>query len=226
MATATEEACSALRNLIKSGDLRQGERLSELKAANLLGMTVAPVRQSLRILEMEGLVSHRGDRRSRVVGYSEDDDPQTIIRRYELRECIESYAAGLAALYMNGIQIERLRKLVAEIAGHFDSGNYEARCEAAKELHLFLLGNCGNPLLLEVWQRERLSPIAQRTRELDAAFHSRLPTGCHGAESLLEMVEAIAAHDRAKAEQAARHHQGAVTKALREMIWKDGGENK
>jgi len=45
-----------LRDMIVSGDLKPGERLMEIKLADMLGVSRTPIREAIRKLELEGLV--------------------------------------------------------------------------------------------------------------------------------------------------------------------------
>ena len=46
-----------LRQAILQGDLQPGERLMEIQLANQLGVSRTPVREAIRKLELEGLVT-------------------------------------------------------------------------------------------------------------------------------------------------------------------------
>ena len=46
-----------LRRAIMQGDLKPGERLMEIKLANRLGVSRTPIREAIRMLELEGLVT-------------------------------------------------------------------------------------------------------------------------------------------------------------------------
>ena len=45
-----------LREAILRGDLKPGERLMEIKLANRLGVSRTPIREAIRMLELDGLV--------------------------------------------------------------------------------------------------------------------------------------------------------------------------
>lgn len=220
--TKTEAAYTRLREMIETGKLKVGEPLSESRAANLVGLGRGPVRESIKRLEGEGLMSGQGNRRSRVVGYVESEDPQEVVRRYEIRECIESCAAGLAAKYMNGIQIEHLLALAKAVTDPQIRGNHRVVCSAGGKFHEYLLANCGNPVLYRIWLQERLAPLAHVTNDHDARFRALMPEEDRGEEHIINTAEAIAAHDQETAEAVMRNHQRKVTAALRRSLWLNG----
>ena len=48
---------NTLRQAILTGELKPGERLMELHLANRLGVSRTPIREAIRMLELEGLVT-------------------------------------------------------------------------------------------------------------------------------------------------------------------------
>lgn len=214
------EAYRRLRALIHAGDLSAGERLTEAKAAELVGMGRGPVRESLVRLQAEGYLEHQGSGRSRVVAYTEDEDPAELLHRYELREQIEAGAARLASKNMTGWQIDRLRELGQGVAEAQLSKDREARFEANREFHLFLVAHCGNPLLLKVWHTHRLTPSRPRSPELEARILAAVPEGQRERWSLLNVVEAVASHNPDRAEALMRHRVQQITEALRDVVWR------
>ena len=47
---------NTLRQSILRGELKPGERLMEIQLANQLGVSRTPIREAIRMLELEGLV--------------------------------------------------------------------------------------------------------------------------------------------------------------------------
>ncbi|MEA2631083.1 MAG: hypothetical protein QOE66_1302, partial [Chloroflexota bacterium] len=69
VAIATER----LRQLIVTGEIPPGSELSQVKLAEMTGVSTTPVREALRQLEVEGLVEARHNRRPRVPAFDPDD---------------------------------------------------------------------------------------------------------------------------------------------------------
>ncbi len=219
--TKTLQAYRQLKTLIERGRLGAGERVTEAKAAKLVGMSRGPVRESLLRLEAEGLLRNRGTRRSRVVAYTEDQEPEDMLRRYELREQIEAGAARLAAKNMTGWEIDRLRHLAQAVDDAWATGDRKARYHATDEFHRFLLTGCGNPLFAEVWDAYRLAPTQPRSPEVEDHIFANLPSEeRHPGGSLLPVVEAIAQHDPDRADLLMKSRVRLITEALRKTFWK------
>ena len=81
---------NTLRHAILKGELEPGERLMEISLAQKLGVSRTPIREAIRKLELEGLVSIIPNKGAFVEGVSTDD----IRDIYEIRALLE----GLCAL--------------------------------------------------------------------------------------------------------------------------------
>ncbi|WP_439470048.1 GntR family transcriptional regulator [Blastomonas fulva] len=83
----------ALRNMIASGELADGERIAEIPTAERLGVSRMPVRTALRTLEQEGLVTRIGAR-----GYAARGPTMgQVTDAIEVRGVLEGLAARIVA---------------------------------------------------------------------------------------------------------------------------------
>jgi GntR family transcriptional regulator of vanillate catabolism len=89
----TVRAQLALRDMILSGQLRSGERISELQAVEITSVSRTPVRLALVRLEDEGLLQAIPSGGFMVKAFSERD----ILDSIELRGTLEGLAARFAA---------------------------------------------------------------------------------------------------------------------------------
>ena len=87
--TMTEAAAGILRGLILSGKLPPGTPLRLNQLASRLGMSVMPVREALRALEAERLVTFRAHHGATVTELSAED----VEEAYAVREALEGLAA-------------------------------------------------------------------------------------------------------------------------------------
>lgn len=213
-----------LRKRIVTGQVTSGQVLSEGKAAALLGVSRGAVRSTLQRLEAEGLLRPRGRKRVRVVGEIYEETPRNVLKRYELRQYIESAAAGLAARYMSGIEIEHLLVLAERLAKLSKSREYAARHKASWEFHEYLMSRCGNEALFRIWKSERLRPVVLPSPEREDEMFRNLPAMDRDGRTWSEVAEAIAAHDSERAEALVKKAVGRVVEALREALWAPTGE--
>jgi GntR family transcriptional regulator, vanillate catabolism transcriptional regulator len=108
----TVRAQLTLRDLLLSGTLKPGERISELQAVETTGVSRTPVRMALVRLEEEGLLEAIPSGGFMVKAFSERD----ILDSIELRGTLEGLAARFAA--ERGVSprdLEPLRQCLREI---------------------------------------------------------------------------------------------------------------
>lgn len=89
----TVKAQLALRDLILSGDLKAGDRISELSMVDRLGMSRTPIRMALVRLEDEGFLEAIPSGGFAIKAFTERDVYDSI----ELRGTLEGFAARIAA---------------------------------------------------------------------------------------------------------------------------------
>jgi len=213
--TRSAEAYRQLKAKLRQGELDPGQRLTEASVGSMLGMGRAPVREAMLRLESEGLLKGRGAYGGKYVRYIEDENPEDVLHHYELREMIEGLAARLAAKNMTGWQIDELRSLAERTSDAARGGDPGGLAEAASGFHRYLVANCGNPLVGEVWQAHSLTPLSVRSAELNRRMWDCEPDGVDPEALLGRIVDAIAAHDPDESEQAARLGIRRVTEAIR-----------
>jgi DNA-binding GntR family transcriptional regulator len=215
--TKSERSYRILKEGLLTGVFSPGDRLTEAHIARKLGLGRVPVREAMLRLQAEGLLKSRGPYGGKYVEYLEDQKPEDILHRYELREIIEGQAARLAAKNMTGWQIDELRKRLQRMWDCAANNDREGRNQAGRDLHHFFISNCGNPLLLKIWEEYHLMPLTVRSASMEEKIKRGL--GEHRDEKeqkLLQAIEAIAAHDADRAEQCMREFVRNITEAIRQ----------
>mgnify|MGYP003604270036 CR=1 FL=1 len=108
-----EVVCETLRDAIRKGILRPGERLMEIQLAEELGVSRTPVREAIRKLELEGYVIMMPRRGTYVANLSIRD----VNEVFEIRTSLDSLASGLAAERITDEELESLQRLLVLNAG-------------------------------------------------------------------------------------------------------------
>jgi len=199
----SERAYAALEALILSGELTPGSRLNEVALAARLGLSRGPLREALRGLERDGLVTAGPTGQGMSVRRL---DPQEVAELYDMRALLQGFIlARLAERQAGGRlapeMLAGLRKQVAEMEACADAGDaagYYARNLAFHEaLHKgaghHRAGMLYNSLLKEshlVRQRSLARP--ERMRESNAEH--------------ADMLAAVAAGDVARARALGEAH--------------------
>jgi DNA-binding GntR family transcriptional regulator len=120
----------SIRDAILDGRLKPGERIRQEDIARRLGTSRIPVREALRQLETEGLVTlvpHSGARVAVM-------DFDRFSELYKLREAVEPMAIAESASRLSDDQLGRLRELVTTVEQTSDDPLHWL--EADRQFHL------------------------------------------------------------------------------------------
>ena len=192
-----EVVCETLREAIRKGVLKPGERLMEIQLAEELGVSRTPVREAIRKLELEGYVIMMPRRGTYVANLSIRD----VNEVFEIRTSLDSLASGLAAERITDEELERLQRLLVMIGEYIEENNMEKIVETDTEFHDILYQASRNTRLVGIIfnLREQLT----RFRATSMAYPGRLK---ETLEEHRHLVEAIAQGDALEAQHAAEEH--------------------
>ena len=132
--TLETQVYEALRKAIIEGRLARDERLVQDDLATQFGTSRIPVRDALKRLETEGLVT-LDERGSYVVSYFGSEDVEEI---YGLRLLLEPYAAGKALDCMTASDLEELENIAQEMKEAATLKDIERYVQLNQTFHLAL----------------------------------------------------------------------------------------
>jgi DNA-binding GntR family transcriptional regulator len=186
-----------LRAAIVAGDLLPGQRLPERMLCEMTGVGRTTIREAIRQLESEGLVStvpHRGP----TVALLSEKEARDL---YEVRAMLEGQAGRLCALRGAPEHAAALHRSVDLLDAARRAGQISGVIDANAEFYAALLAGAGNDVL-----RQALAGIHNRL-----AFFRFSSTRWPGRaeRSVVELraiAEAVAARDPAAAEAACVCH--------------------
>jgi DNA-binding GntR family transcriptional regulator len=206
MAVTDEECYTQLREAILHGEFQPNERLIEMDLTQSLGAGRAAIRTALARLEQEGLVQRERYRGARVRLVSETEAMEIL----EARAALESLAMRHAALNATADDIAALHTLLDELAQRLQGGDLLGYSDVNARLH---------QQLLRIAAHETVSRLLDtlRSRNVRFQFRTILVPG-RPQQSYQEhaaIVEAVAAHDPDRAEEAMRYHLLHVADALK-----------
>lgn len=194
-----------LRQAIKDGVLKPGERLMEIQLAEELGVSRTPIREAIRKLELEGfvvMVPRRGT-------YVADISLKDISQVFEIRSALEELAAGLAAERITPDELEYLERMLVEINEFIDKGEFDKIVDADVRFHDVLYHASRNTRLVEILHNLREQML--RFRSISMHYPGRLAATW---EEHRQMVEHIADHNSTMARKVAKRHMENSEKTL------------
>ncbi|MFC7328325.1 GntR family transcriptional regulator [Marinactinospora rubrisoli] len=133
----------ALRQEILDGTLPPGSAIGQEEIAARLGVSITPVREALRRLESDGLISYRAHRGATVSELGSD----AVEELYLLRAAVEGLAARLAATRVTEDQLARLREVHERMLAADARSDARALAEDSRLFHQ-LVADIGGPAFL------------------------------------------------------------------------------
>lgn len=186
-----------IRENILSGKYATNEELKEKTIGEELGVSRTPVREALRQLELEGLVTIIPNKGAYVVGISQKD----IHDIYEIRSRLEGLCARWGAEQITKEQLDELEENIYLSDFHSSKGNSEQVVELDNKFHEILYNASGSKELRHVLLD--FHHYVQRVRKITLAVPDRAVQS--NAEHR-KIVEALKKHDADQAEKLANEH--------------------
>ena len=190
-----QDVAERLRQQIFARQLEPGSWIDEMKLSAEYGISRTPLREALKVLAVEGLVTMKLRRGAYVTEMSRDDVAQV----YHLLGLLESDAAGQVAAHASSAQRAELALLHARLEKQVRQR--DAFFATNEQFHLALLQQAGN--------RWALQMVADLRKVMKLNRHHSLFKRGRLAESLAEhraLMTAIEARDAAAASQLMRAH--------------------
>lgn len=139
--TVAEQVANVLREAIASGALKAGIALRQDELAERFGFSRMPIRDALRQLEAEGIVSIHPTKGAHVAKI----DGAEIAEIYAVRELLECEALRLSVPALADARLEEAEQALDQIDAERDVGRWGV---LNRVFHLALYDGCGNRRLL------------------------------------------------------------------------------
>lgn len=149
--TKTQAAYVAIRKDIENGDFPPGSRLLVSGLQQRLGISPTPIREALRMLQSDGLVTSQAHLGMTVTSYAQAD----IEEVYRIRELLEPLAASFAAQHRSLESLERLQIVHESLTKAVRDGRNTAAADLNGEWHLLVIEMSGLRLVAEFTARLR-----------------------------------------------------------------------
>lgn len=137
---------NTLRQAILTGELKPGERLMEIHLADKLGVSRTPVREAIRRLELEGLVTMIPRRGAEVAQITEKSMSDVL----EVRRALDALCAELACDRITPEELESLKKACDHFEQCIATGDAKKIAQADVALHDIIVRATGNQRLIQL----------------------------------------------------------------------------
>ena len=198
-----------LKMQILKGSIIPGTRMMEVELAEEMGVSRTPIREAIRKLEKEGLVTIEPRRGAYASMISTED----MVEILEVRQDLEGLAAYFAADRMTKEQVEELREVSNSYNEAVRQGNMEAMIKHDTRFHHIIVESCRNKILVQMI--EQLQELVLRFRYI---YYDNFRRAENMPEEHEAIVAAISEGNADKARAAADIH----IERLKELVIKEG----
>ena len=203
-----EDVATRLRSMIFEGQLAPGAWVDEVALAREWAISRTPLREALKVLAAEGLVTPVPRQGSRVAELS-DDDADAL---FPVMALLEGRCAFEAVRKASAAELKTLRRLHETLERHAAAGNIEAYYRANHEFHTKVQALAGNRWLDRVSSDLRRFVRLLRGRQLKQPGRLQASLNEHRV-----LIDAFEQRDAARAERAMHDHLLAQLAALRAL---------
>ena len=196
---------NTLRQAILTGELKPGERLMEIHLADRLGVSRTPIREAIRKLELEGLVTMIPRRGAEVAQITEKSMKDVL----EVRRALDALCAELACDRITDEELENLRLACDAFETAVKTKDAKKIAQADVALHDIIVRATGNQRLIQLVNNLSEQMYRYRFEYIkDSSQHQNL------IDEHRIIYQSIVCKDKKTAADAARTHIDNQEKAI------------
>lgn len=192
-----QQAARKLRAAILAGVFQPGERLVEADLCERLGVSRPSVREALRSLEAERLVTIVPNRGPFVPLITWEEAKEI----YQVRILLEGEAAAAFAQRATPESVRLMQDALADFIKADKAGDAVERINATSRFYEEILNGCGNSVIRDILNGLLARITFLRSRSMSAPGRAK-----HSAQELKVILQAIQKRDPDAARQAAAYH--------------------
>ncbi len=200
---------NTLRDAILTGKLLPGERLMENQLAEKLGVSRTPVREALRMLELENLVELVPRKGAQVLDMTEKD----IINILEIRRALEGLATSIACKKMSKDCLQQLKSMEADFERAVAENDVDRFVDIDEEFHDMIFQATDNDKLIQMFRNLRIQ--LYRYRMAQAKNDRSMATIVAHHRSILRALEN---HDSEEGTAVAQSHINYQTESILRVV--------
>jgi DNA-binding GntR family transcriptional regulator len=207
--TVQAQAATKLRDAILNGVFKPGQRLTEANLCRMMGVSRTSVREALRQLEAERLITITPNRGPSVTEVSWEEARQI----YEVRALLESEAVRLFTSRGSAAQLASLKLALQKFESAARAHRPLQQLTSTQEFYEIILDGCGNRIICELIQGLTARITFLRARSMSQPGRTK-----QSAIELRRIYETIRAGNPDAAQAAAVHHVRSAAAAARDVF--------
>jgi DNA-binding GntR family transcriptional regulator len=195
--TLHNELVTLLRNMIVDGELGPGSRIPESRLCDHFGVSRTPLREALKVLSVEGLISLLPNKGARVARVTRKETEEII----PILGMLAALAGELACANIHADDLAHIRSIHAEMMQCYRAGDQRAYSDLNHALHSAIFEAAGNKALSDSYNM-----LYMRLRSLFFVTPKVPPHWAEAIKDHEEMMSALEAKDGVRFAAIARRH--------------------
>jgi len=204
-----EETADAVREMIFRGELPGGSRIPEKTLCERFGISRTPLREALKVVAVEGLITLLPNRGARVTPLT----PEIVDEVFPVLAAIEALAGRLACERITDEEIAEIRALHYQMALHHTRRERSEYFRLNQAIHEKIVEAAANPTLSGVFRN--LSGRVRRARYIANLTNQRWDQAMAEHEAILG---AVAGRDGERLEDLLANHLPNTIEAVKAAI--------
>jgi DNA-binding GntR family transcriptional regulator len=191
-----------LREMIRDGNLKPGDKISEPRLCEYFGVSRTPLREALKVLAAEGLIELL-PRRGAVVAQISAEDIEEL---FPIMAALEALAGELACERVTDADISRVQALHDQMMECYRIGDEDTYLILNRQIHEAIFDIARNDTLAAMYQQILTRMHSHRfiVRKSETNWKSAVDDHKH-------IMEALAARDKRRLPQLLRKHVTGTT---------------
>jgi DNA-binding GntR family transcriptional regulator len=179
-----EELAARLSDMIFAGELVPGVRVPEKQLCQRFGISRTPLREALKVLAADGLITLLPNRGARVTKLTPEDADEL----FPVMGALEALSGELACARATAADIAEVKALHYQMALHHTRGERDDYFRCNQAIHRKIMEMAGNPTLAQVY--DGLAGRIRRVRYLANSSRTRWDAAMAEHELILAALEA------------------------------------
>lgn len=179
-----EELVERLREILVEGELAAGQKVPERELCERLGVSRTPMREALKVLAVDGLITLIPNRGAVVKQLTGED----IEELFPVMGALEALSGELACSRITDAEIRRIEKTHDKMVGHFERSDLSRYFQCNRKIHELILEAARNQTLSS--QYHSLAIRLRRARYMANMSSTRWSQAVREHEEILSALKA------------------------------------
>jgi len=195
--TLHDELLIRLRAMILDGELAPGEKVPEKDLCERFGVSRTPLREALKVLANDGLVTLTPNRGAMIADLTLED----LEEAFPVIGALESLAGEMACANITDAEITGIKKLHTEMVAHYESRALKPYFAINQQIHEMILAAARNQTLSSLYRA-----LEGRVRQARYLANMSTSRWAQAVEEHERMILALEARDGAALAKILKNH--------------------